>query len=108
MSLWEERAARNEALFREVNEQVRDLAETFRDGADATFVCECSDADCTEHVRLSLATYESIRADPRRFVLRPGHESDVERVVEQADGYTVVEKEGLAGRIAARTDPRSE
>ena len=30
MSLWEERAARNEALFREVNEQVDSLSERAR------------------------------------------------------------------------------
>lgn len=109
MSLWEERAARNEALFREVNEEVERLTERLHgDTHHADFVCECSGAECTEWLHASLALYESVRADPRRFLLVAGHERpEVENVVERGDGYVVVEKQGTAGRVADRTDPRS-
>ena len=52
MNLWEERAARNEALFREVNEQVDSLSERQGSGAEEEllFICECSDDRCTERV----------------------------------------------------------
>ena len=41
-----DRLARNEALFREVNERVREVGE--RAGLDMIdFICECGDADCT-------------------------------------------------------------
>jgi hypothetical protein len=70
------------------------------------FVCECSDDRCTMRVQVPLAVYESVRAEPRRFLVAPGHESDVERVVEQDAGYSIVEKLGGAGRISERTDPR--
>lgn len=102
--LWEERAARNEALFREVNEQVRGLAE--RGATTAGFVCECSDGDCSEHVEVPLGVYELVRANPRRFLLVPGHEGEFEDVVEREAAYVVVEKRGAAGEIAERLDPR--
>jgi hypothetical protein len=109
VSLWEERAARNEALFREVNEEVERLTARLGGGGDrADFVCECSQAECTEWLRVPLGLYESVRAAPRRFLLVAGHErSEFESVVERGAGYVVVEKEGTAGRIADGTDPRS-
>jgi hypothetical protein len=105
MNLWEERAGRNEALFREVNEQVEALSGE-SPGAPG-FVCECSNADCTERLHVSLPVYESVRAEPRRFMVVPGHEHEAEHVVERRDGYVIVEKEGGAGRISEQTDPRS-
>jgi hypothetical protein len=108
MTLWEERAARNEALFREVNEQVRALSEQFAANPDTVgFVCECSRDDCTERLYLQVDVYEAVRAHPRRFIVATGHDGDFEHVVERPAGYVVVEKEGTAGRIAQHTDPRS-
>ncbi len=109
MNLPEERAARNEALFREVNEQVRSIS-TLQPSTPAEallIICECSDDRCTERVSLPLAVYESVRADPRRFVVVPGHDNDFEHVVDCSDGYAIVEKEGQAGRVAEQTDPRT-
>lgn len=109
MSLPEERAARNEALFREVNEQARRLSgrpESTSSG-ELLIICECGDDRCTERVGLPSAAYEAVRSSPRRFVVVPGHENDFEHVVERADGYSVVEKEGQAGRVAEQTDPRT-
>ena len=42
----EERLARNEALFREVNEAINGLAERLDSGMEQGFVCECSDTSC--------------------------------------------------------------
>jgi hypothetical protein len=108
MTLWEERAGRNEALFREVNERVLDLASDIGQLAGNTqFVCECSRDDCTEQITVPLTVYEAVRADPRRFLILRGHENvQIETVVERTDGYLIIEKEGPAARIADRTDPR--
>jgi hypothetical protein len=58
-------------------------------------------------VRVTLATYESIRQDSRRFLVAPGHEiPDVEDAVDHGDGYLVVRKHQSAAKIAERTDPR--
>jgi hypothetical protein len=104
-SLWEQRAARNEALFREVNENIARLEE--RQGATTTepaYVCECADAGCTEQIVIDPETYRRVRADPRLFFVRPGHEDpELERVVERHDGYLVVEKTGEAGKVAEQT-----
>ena len=109
MSLWEERAGRNEALFREVNERIAELGTDGEPASSAGFVCECSREDCTEQIQVPLAVYQTVRADSRRFLLRPGHEIDGLEVVvvERSAGYVVVEKDGVAGRIADRTDPRA-
>lgn len=105
MTLWEERAARNEALFREVNEQIRDLDSRFGSGGASIFVCECADDGCAARLSIPRAAYAAVRANPRRFVVAPGHENlDLETVVERPDGYFVVEKYGTPGRIAERLD----
>ena len=106
MSLSVERAARNEALFREVNEEVARL-ERRLERTDPQFVCECASESCVDRVTVPLKAYEEIRSHPRRFVLKPGHEqTHLERVVETGNGYVVVEKTEVAGRVAERTNPR--
>ena len=107
MTLSDERAARNEALFREVNEEVARLEHRL-EGDAPLFVCECADETCVERLSVPLDAYEELRSHPRRFVLKPGHEQEqVERVVETNDGYILVEKTAAAGVVAERTDPRS-
>lgn len=103
-SLWEQRAARNEALFREVNENIARLEK--RHGSTITepvYVCECANADCAEHLAIDTATYSRVREEPRFFFVRPGHEDlQLEQVIERHDGYLVVEKTGVAGEVAER------
>jgi hypothetical protein len=102
VTLWEERAARNEALFREVNEEVARLEQRL-EGEDASFVCECADESCVDRVQVTLTAYERVRAHPRRFIVARGHEAEsVEQVVSVEPGYTVVEKTATAGAVAER------
>lgn len=104
-SLWEQRAARNEALFREVNENIARLEE--RHGTTATapvFLCECANAACTEQISVDTETYRRVREQPRLFLVRPGHQDpQIERVVEHFRDYLIVEKTGTAGEVAERT-----
>jgi hypothetical protein len=104
-----QRIGENEVLFREVNEKLRGLNESFSIILErAEFVCECADATCTERVSVTLEQYERVRSDPRRFIIRKGHDvPDVETVVAEGDGFDVVEKKpGDAAAIAAEHDPR--
>ena len=103
------RLARNEALFRQVNERLKDVSELLGHAdSGPDFVCECADEGCTERIRLSLAEYEWLRANPRRFVVLPGHERiELERVFDDRGRYLVVEKIGVPGEVAEDTDPRS-
>jgi hypothetical protein len=98
-----------EALFREVNEQIRSLEEEPGNGDETlTVICECGDASCTDRVVLSVAEYEGIRDDSLHYVIVSGHEwPGVERVVERHEGWEVVRKVGAAGEVAEETDPRN-
>ena len=104
-SLWEQRAARNEALFREVNENIARLEE--RHGttlSEPAFLCECANADCTDHVAVEPEVYTRVREQPRLFIVIPGHEErQLERVVETHRNFLVVEKTGVAGEVAEQT-----
>jgi hypothetical protein len=107
-----ERLAKNEAIFREVNERVGEVASSFDIGGRGDyyvdFVCECADATCFEQVSLTLAEYREIRASPIRFALRNGHvDEEVDRVVAENDRFTTVEKKGEAAERAAELDPRT-
>jgi hypothetical protein len=112
MSESEERLARNEAIFREINERTRSLQERFGPEDPTTsyeeFLCECGDQLCVERVRLTVGEYESVRAEPRQFVVRPGHSVPrVERVARENDRYVVVVKLGDAAEAAVERDPRN-
>ena len=103
------RAARNQSLYRAVNERVEELNERFDAAltAEATWMCECADPECSEPMSLTLGEYEELRSHPNRFAVLPGHVLEtVERVVDAHDGYVVVEKLGPAAVIAAELDPR--
>jgi hypothetical protein len=105
----EERLAKNEVLFRSVNEAIEQQALRFGGIEDEyEFVCECSSTECVERVTLTLRQYEQVRAEGTRFVLAPGHANpEVELVVRSTTSHQVVEKDGVAGIIAEQGDPRS-
>jgi hypothetical protein len=104
-----ERAAENEATFRLANESLARKAGELGLGDDRTpYLCECEDERCTHVINLNRDEYEVVRADPRRFVMVPGHQGGDDRVVHEEDGFTVIEKAGEEGELVARRDPRSE
>jgi hypothetical protein len=112
MDAREERLAKNEIVFRDVNERIEDMAvaqaQLLRDERDLGFLCECSNVDCTLRLRLTLTDYEQARSDPAQFVVALGHElPEIEEVVSIGDGYQVVRKQGAAAVIAEESDPRS-
>ena len=105
-SLWEQRAARNEALFREVNQNIARLEE--HHGTTVTmpvYICECATADCAAQLPVDPETYQRVRENARHFFVVPGHEDPrLERIVERHRDYLVVEKTGQAGEIAEKTE----
>ena len=105
----EERVARNEALFREVNERIKEANEEVPAGAESDFLCECGDPECTKPISLTLREYEEVRREPTHFALVPGHEDpEVEQVVAWNERFAVVAKtDPQAARIATREDPRN-
>ena len=109
MGLFGERAARNDATFRDANERILRSAREYGVTDAIPFLCECADAACTAIIRISADEYDRIRADSRRFFNAPGHSepfrSTVE-VVERHPKYEVVVKVGRAAEIAQELDPR--
>ncbi len=109
MSSREERIALNEVAFREVNERIEDLAESFDlKTQPLDFVCECGDAECMERLTMTRAEYEQLRSDAHQFAVHPGHEyPEVDSVIARRKGYDVVVKNrGAPEQIVERTDPR--
>jgi hypothetical protein len=104
------RLARNEDLFRQVNEKIDDLAGRHGDDAHVyEFFCECSDVDCSERVHLTLPQYAHVRDDPTRFVVVKGHVvEEIEHVIERAEDHVLIEKHGRAGEVAIQLDVDAE
>ena len=105
----EERVARNEALFREVNEKIKKVNVAVEAPSEADFLCECGDAGCTGPVSVTVGEYERVRRDPRHFLVISGHVlPDVERVIAGNDRFSVVEKtDPEAVAVVVEEDPRS-
>ena len=104
----ETRLAQNEALFREVNERVNDLATDHGVASVHEYLCECANADCTFRVRLDPSDYEAVRSDPKQFLVLPLHFTpEVEKLVAEYERYWVVRKTGDAGDYVEHLDPRS-
>ena len=109
-----ERLARNQSLFREVNERIRYLAdvneriEYVAEGATSEFVCECNNPKCISTIELTVVEYERVRSNPTWFVIKTDHDlGQSERVVSRDDGYAVVEKLILE-EYMRETDARSD
>jgi len=110
VDIWrQERLAKNEASFREINERLEQgLRHVPHNPELLPFICECGDQKCEQHIHLSLREYERVRLDSRRFAVVPGHVFPVvERVVSGNDGYEVVEKFGKAVEVTDEADRRT-
>ena len=77
-------------------------------GEAVEFTCECGHLECAERFAMTVAEYQTIRAESTRFAVIPGHElPEVESVVERHPTYLVVEKRAKdAQEVARETDPR--
>jgi hypothetical protein len=100
-------AARNEEVFRAVNERIEEGAKHHRVDQVLPFHCECAVEGCMETIELAPAEYDRIASHVARFVVVPGHEEPkVEAVVERHGSYLVVEKSGEARAEIEREHPR--
>jgi hypothetical protein len=109
MGAREERVARNESLFREVNERIKQVNIGLATVEKSDFLCECGDEACTEPISLTMSEYEAVRADPTHFAVVPGHvAADIEHVISGNERYAVVAKtEPDAVQAAVAEDPRT-
>jgi hypothetical protein len=103
----EEKAGRNEVLFREANEKISRKGEEIDFAGRIPFICECEEPGCTDVVQLEREEYERARSNARQFVVAPGHETRGAKRVETNDRFTIVEKSGREAELAEQADPRS-
>lgn len=104
----ERRLARNEIVFREVNEGIERGQWPGEAHEMVRFRCECARLGCNLLLELTLSAYEQVRSHPRRFVMIDGHQvPEVETVVQREPGYVVVEKVNEAGEKAEEANSRS-
>lgn len=102
-----ERIAANEAMFREANERAHAWDEVQSEAEPHSYLCECADPDCRQRIRLTVGNYERARADSVHFVVSPGHQiADTEVVVDEGDGWMLVEKNPDVREIVEASDPR--
>jgi len=106
----ERRIGLNEALFREVNERLEELAQGFAHTPQKLdLICECGNATCASRVEMDREEYEQVRSDSATFAIVKGHAiPDIEEIVERRRAYDVVRKiADEAEKIAEKTDPRT-
>ena len=99
------RLARNEAIFRDANEEIDARAAELEFPAPVPFICECGEPSCREIIRVDRSEYEQVRAEPTRFLIAEAHVDvalQTGRVVAEREGYVVVEKSGVAAEVAER------
>jgi len=106
----EESLAKNEELFRKVNERIETISQAVADDDAMTeYLCECDRPECYERIKATRGEYESVRAEPTHFIVLPGHEdARVERVLSSNERFLIVEKQGAAAQDAKENDPRDE
>ena len=96
--------ARNEAIFRAVNERVADVTDS--EARMTSFLCECGNLDCVQEVSLTDPEYMRVRSSATTFAVAPGHAlEDVETVIEKTDRFHLVEKHPREAAIAEATEP---
>ena len=106
-----DRIAKNEVVFRDVNERVKQIGDASGDPTNelATFLCECGNAECLERIGMLPSEYEQVRASPVHFAVVPGHEKpDVETIVRKERRFFVVEKLPGEQAVARENDPRAD
>jgi hypothetical protein len=105
------RKAANEAVFRQVNEQIEHLQMRYAlsEQEPLSLVCECDRLYCAQPLSVDVETYERTREHADRFLVAPGHEDPaVEDILDTGSGFLIVRKHAGEPRdIAAQTDPRS-
>jgi 5-bromo-4-chloroindolyl phosphate hydrolysis protein len=109
MASREERMALNEAAARDINEEIEQAHQGEPAGRRISITCECALKSCDRRIDITMAEYQRVRSDPRRFAIVPEHFiGDIEAIVEENDRFAVVAKrQGTPADVAIEQDPRS-
>ena len=101
------RLAKNQALFRAVNDRIDYMARAQSAVLPLRVLCECADPDCDAHVELTQGEYEAVRQTPSQFFVLPAHVfPELETIVERRGHYVIVEKFGSPPQSHKRSTRR--
>ena len=89
MSPREARFARNQELFREVNDRIAELAAKWA-GGPMGVVCECANTGCVQMIQIPVQEYRRVRRSRGWFVIIPGHIAEDEQLIERHASYDIV------------------
>lgn len=86
------RQASNQAVFRDVNNRIAELAAAFGgQPAHYSFMCECARLGCTAQIELPLSDYAAVRDLPSAYLVVAGHEDRRrEEVIADHGTYVIV------------------
>lgn len=94
---------KNEQLIRDRNRHVGTTLKKYLSGEKGSlhvpieFICECSDINCKETVRVSIAEYERLHKRNDRFLIVKGHKTPhIESTVDKKGELELVEKPDVA------------
>jgi hypothetical protein len=92
------RRAENEVVFKRYNQTLLRQASKIIPPENQKdfligFVCECSNKHCHERIELAITDFETVRANNKRFIIKPHHEQgDIEHIIDRRDNFSIVEK----------------
>lgn len=106
LSKQQRNALENEAVFRNANEKIAKGLEKLEkmaiknnytnlttDDLELQFLCECSDENCTERIKMKSKKYIRLHEDRKQFIVKPEHQAlDIEEIEEKKPSYTLVKK----------------
>jgi hypothetical protein len=96
------RAAENEVIFRNANQEIERRRAELEVPGFTPFVCECEAESCKTLIFLSQEEYADARTKPNWFILAPRHEFRSGIIRSSTERFVLVEKHGLAKEIAER------
>jgi hypothetical protein len=102
-----ERLALNESIERDLNAVTAEWRNGAGEKETRLFWCECSQPLCGARLEVKKDEWDSVRADPHRFFVAPGHvDRRIGELVERRERFWVVEKtDSIARNVTERTDP---
>lgn len=96
-------------MHRAVNREIESVAEGFgeRGGDTIEVLCECGQPGCKSLLTVTIGDYDRVHGQRDRFIVARGHmDPELERFVEEADQYLVVDKFGEAEATAVEEEQR--
>ena len=99
------RLAKNQSLFRAVNDQIEYVARAQSTILPIRVLCECADPDCDAHVELTQGEYEGVRQNPTQFLVLPLTSSQSSRRSSRGEATTSSSRSSGRHRHH-RSDPR--